>query len=318
LNRYLVTRILAMIPVVVLVTLFVFVMGRMIPGDPLLQLVPPEEARNLTPADMERMRRAYGLDAPIPVQYASWMIGLAQGDLGTSIRTRQPVAHLIAQRLPITGQLALMSMLISLSLGIPLGVIAALRPRTVTDSFASITALVGVSMPNIFLATLLVFVFAYTLRWMPSGGFIPFAASPLDSLKHTLLPAVTLGTALMGSVMRITRTSMIEVLNLDYVSTARAKGLSERRVIYGHALKNAFIPVLTVIGLQIGGILGGSFIVEQIFAIPGVGRLAVNSIFARDYPVVQGVVLFIALVYLVINLVVDLIYALLDPRIRYI
>ena len=316
-NRYLLTRLLSMIPVVLLVTLFVFVMGRLIPGDPLLQLIPPEEARTLTADQLQRMRQAYGLDDPIPVQYANWFVGLVQGDLGNSIRTQQPVVHLIIQRLPVTGQLALLSMMISLSVGIPLGVLAALRPRTTSDSIASITALIGVSMPNIFLATALIFIFAYTLRLMPSGGFVPFASAPLESLKYTLMPAVTLGTGLMGSVMRITRTSMIEVLNLDYISTARAKGLSEQRVIYRHALKNAFIPVLTVIGLQIGGILGGSFIVEQIFAIPGVGRLAVNSIFARDYPTVQGVVLFIALVYLAVNLIVDLVYAALDPRIRY-
>ena len=316
-NRYLLTRLLSMIPVALLVTLFVFVLGRMIPGDPLLQLIPPEEARTLTADQMERMRRAYGLDQPIPVQYASWIVGLVQGDLGNSIRTQQPVVDLIVQRLPVTGQLAVLSMLISLTFGIPLGVIAALRPRSATDSVASITALIGVSMPNIFLATVLIFVFAYTLRMMPSGGFVPFATAPWESLRFTLMPAITLGTGLMGSVMRITRTSMIEVLNLDYVATARAKGLGERRVIFRHALKNAFIPVLTVVGLQIGGILGGSFIVEQIFAIPGVGRLAVNSIFARDYPVVQGVVLFVALVYLAVNLIVDLIYAALDPRIRY-
>lgn len=316
-TTYLATRLTSMIPVVLLVTLFVFFLGRMIPGDPIMQLIPPEEARTLTPEQIEGMRRAYGLDRPIAVQYLSWIGDLGQGDLGRSIRNRQEVTFMVAERLPVTGQLALMSMIISLAIGVPLGVVAALRPRSALDSVTSVTALVGVSMPNIFLATVLIFIFAFTLQVMPSGGFVRFTDAPLESLKHALLPAITLGTGLMGSVMRITRTSMIEVLGLDYVATARAKGLAPHRVLFGHALKNAFIPVLTVIGLQVGGILGGSFIVEQIFAIPGIGRLAVNAIFARDYPVVQGVVLFIALVYLVVNLVVDLVYASLDPRIRY-
>jgi peptide/nickel transport system permease protein len=316
-TNYLITRLTSMIPVVLLVTLFVFFLGRMIPGDPVMQLIPPEEARNLTPEQLDGMRRSFGLDRPILVQYFSWIGDLARGDLGRSIRNRQHVTFMVAERLPVTGQLALMSMMISITLGVPLGVLAALRPRSSLDSVTSVVALIGVSMPNIFLASALIFVFAYTLQIMPSGGFIRFSDAPLESLKYALLPAITLGTGLMGSVMRITRTSMIEVLGLDYVATARAKGLAPARVLFAHALKNAFIPVLTVIGLQVGGILGGSFIVEQIFAIPGIGRLAVNAIFARDYPVVQGVVLFIAIVYLVVNLLVDLIYAALDPRIRY-
>lgn len=315
--QYLANRFLSMIPVVFLVTLFVFIMGHMMPGDPLLQLLPPEEAQQLSRADLERMRAAYGLDRPMFVQYGEWLTQLVQGDFGLSLRNRQPVSFLVIERLPVTFQLAVMSILLALLVGIPLGVYAALRPRTIVDSSASVTALLGVSMPNIFLATVLIFVFAYQLRWFPAGGYTSLQENVGESLWLMLLPAFTMGTALMGSIMRITRASMLEVLNLDYIATARAKGAGENNVIYRHALKNAFIPVITVLGLQIGGLLGGAFIVEQIFAIPGLGRLTVNAIFSRDYPVVQGVVLFFALTYLFVNLFVDVVYAWLDPRIRY-
>ena len=316
-TKYLISRVISMIPVVFLVTLFVFILGQMIPGDPLLQMIPPEEAQKLSREDLDRMRAAYGLDRPIFVQYAEWLLRLAQGDLGSSIRTRQPVFGLVMERLPVTVQLAVMSMVLALMVGIPLGIYAALHPRTMSDTGASVISLLGISMPNIFLATVLIFVFSYSLRWLPAGGFVPLRANVGESLLLMLMPAFTMGTALMGSIMRITRASMLEVLNLDYISTARAKGVSEGSVVYRHALKNAFIPVMTVLGLQIGGLLGGAFIVEQIFAIPGLGRLTVNAIFGRDFPIVQGVVLFFALTYLFVNLIVDLAYAWLDPRIRY-
>lgn len=316
-NQYILKRLVLMIPVALLVTLFVFILGQLIPGDPLLQMIPPEEAQQLSREDLANMRAAFGLDRPIIVQYVDWLSRLLQGDLGASLRTRQPVLNLIIQRLPVTIQLTVMSMFIALIFGIPLGIYAALRPRTVSDSVASVVALLGISMPNIFLATVLIFIFSYTLQWIPAGGFVPLSTSVSQSLLLMLMPAFTMGTSLLGSIMRVTRASMLEVLSLDYIATARAKGASERIVVYRHALKNAFIPVMTVLGLQIGGLLGGAFIVEQIFAIPGVGRLTVNSIFGRDFPVVQGVVLFFAITYLVVNLLVDLAYAWLDPRIRY-
>jgi peptide/nickel transport system permease protein len=316
-TKYLISRVIAMIPVVFLVTMFVFILGQMLPGDPLLQMLPPEEAQKLSREDLDRMRSAYGLDRPIFVQYADWLVRLAQGDLGSSIRTRQPVFDLVVERLPVTIQLTVMSMVLALLVGIPLGIYAALHPRTLSDTSASVISLVGISMPNIFLATVLIFIFSYTLRWLPAGGFVSLVSDPGKSLLLMLMPAFTMGTSLMGSIMRITRASMLEVLNLDYIATARAKGASPRSVVYRHALKNAFIPVMTVLGLQIGGLLGGAFIVEQIFAIPGLGRLTVNAIFGRDFPIVQGVVLFFALTYLFVNLIVDLAYAWLDPRIRY-
>lgn len=316
-NRYIAKRLLAMVPVALLVTLFVFILGQLIPGDPLLQMIPPEEAQQLSRADLDAMRAALGLNRPIFVQYMDWLVRVLQGDLGASLRTRQPVSNLIVQRLPVTLQLAIMSMVIALIIGIPLGIYAALRPQTISDSVASILALLGISTPNIFLATVLIFIFSYTLQWIPAGGFVALQANMRESLLLMLMPAVTMGTSLLGSIMRITRASMLEVLGMDYIATARAKGASGQTVVYRHALKNAFIPVMTVLGLQIGGLLGGAFIVEQIFAIPGLGRLTVNSIYGRDFPVVQGVVLFFAITYLMVNLLVDLAYAWLDPRIRY-
>lgn len=317
-TTYLARRVLAMIPVAFLVTLFVFVLGHMIPGDPLLQLLPADEVQRMTLADLEAMRAAYGLDRPVLVQYGEWLVRLFQGDLGASLRTRQPVMGLIVERLPVTAQLTIMSMVLALVLGIPMGIYAALRPRSPGDTIASIMALLGISMPNIFLASVLIFVFSYSLRWISAGGYVPLGQDVGQSLLLLLMPAFTMGTSLLGSIMRITRASMLEVLSLDYIATARAKGVSERNVMYRHALKNAFIPVLTVLGLQVGGLLGGAFIVEQIFAVPGLGRLTVNAIFGRDFPIVQGVVLFFALTYLVVNLLVDLAYAWFDPRIRYV
>lgn len=316
-SRYLAARLVSMIPVVFLVTLMVFVLGHLIPGDPVLQLIPSEEAGRLTPKDLGGMRAAYGLDRPLPVQYVDWLGRVLRGDLGRSLRTRKPVLDLILQRLPVTAEVAFFAMLLSLSAAIPLGIRAALRSGTAEDTAVSIIGLVGLSTPHIFIASVLIFVFSYTLNLLPAGGYTPPFADPGRNLVMMLMPAFTLGTGLMGSVMRITRTSVVEVLRTEYITAARAKGVVERRVLYRHALKNAFIPVTTVIGLQIGALLGGAFISETIFAIPGVGRLAIGSIFARDFPVVQGVVMFVALLYLVINLVVDLVYAWLDPRIRF-
>jgi peptide/nickel transport system permease protein len=316
-RSYFSTRMISMIPVVLLVTFMVFIMTHLIPGDPVMQLIPPEEVNNLTPADFARIRNELGLDRPLLVQYVDWLGRVAQGDLGRSLRTREPVASIIVQRLPLTLQLALVGMVLSLSIALPLGVLAAVRRGSITDSFASVFGLLGLSTPNIFLGIVLIYFFTLKLRILPSSGWVPFTEDSLLSLKHMLMPGFVVGTALMGSVMRITRTSMLEVLRTEFITTARSKGLPERVVIYRHALKNALIPVTTVIGLQVAGLLGGSFIVEQIFALPGVGRIAVGAIFARDFPVVQGVVLFFALLYLFINLIVDLLYGLLDPRIRF-
>jgi peptide/nickel transport system permease protein len=315
--QFIVRRLLSLIPVLVLVTGFVFVLGRLLPGDPVLQLIPPEEAANITEQDLAGLRALHGLDRPIAVQYVSWVGNAVRGDLGYSMRSHRPVSVTVSERLPVTLQLAAMAMLLAVVVGIPLGIVAALWPRTVVDSAASVTALAGLSMPNIFVGTVLIFVFAYTLQWLPSDGFVPLGRSVRLSLTHMILPAITMGTAMTGSIMRMTRTSLLDVLSMNYIATARSKGLAEQTVLVKHALKNALVPVVTVIGLQIGTLLSGSFITEQIFSLPGVGRLAVSSIFSRDYPVVQGVVMLFAVSYLLVNLIVDLLYAWLNPRIRY-
>jgi peptide/nickel transport system permease protein len=316
-RRYVLMRVLSMLPVALLVTFMVFMMSRMLPGDPVLQMIPPEEATQLSPADLARIRTELGFNRPLLVQYADWLSRVLQGDLGRSLRTREPVQKIIGQRLPLTIELAAVGMVISLTLALPLGIWAAIHRGKLRDTVASVLGLLGLSVPNIFLGIVLIYLLSYKLRLLPSSGFVPFSESPLQSLKLMLMPGFVVGTALLGSVMRITRTSMLEVLRSEYIVTARSKGLAERVVIFRHALRNAFVPVVTVIGLQIAGLLGGSFIVEQIFALPGVGKIAVGAIFARDFPVVQGVVLFFAVLYLFCNLGVDLVYGWIDPRIRY-
>lgn len=316
-RRYVATRLFWMVPVALLVSFMVFVMARMIPGDPVLQMIPPEEALNLKQEDLDRIRHQMGLDRPMLIQYGEWLNRLAHGDLGRSLRTREPVQEIIQRRLPLTIQLASTGMVMSLLIAIPLGIWAAVRRGAFQDALASVIGLLGLSVPHIFLGIVLIYVFTFRLRLLPSSGFVPLLENPLQSLKLMLMPGFVIGTGLMGSVMRTTRTSMLDVLRSEYITTARSKGLAERTVIYKHALKNAMVPVITVIGLQTAGLLGGSFIVEQIFALPGVGKIAVGAIFSRDFPVVQGVVLFFSVLYLVINLIVDMLYGLIDPRIRY-
>ncbi|ACZ38116.1 nickel ABC transporter permease [Sphaerobacter thermophilus] len=311
--RYIVRRILAMLPVLFLVSVIVFSLIHLTPGDPAITML-GEEA---TPEAVAALRAKLGLDQPLPVQYLRWVGSVLQGDLGRSIRSNQPVSEAIAQRLPVTLELAILSVLIGVAIAIPVGIVSAMRRNSPLDTASTGAALLGVSLPNFFLAILLIFIFSVHLRWLPPIGYTPLADGVLDNLKRMLMPAITLGTALSAIVMRMTRSSLLEVLDQDYVRTARAKGLAEMRVIRVHALKNSLIPVATVVGLQIGGLLGGAIITETIFALPGIGRLLVDSIFQRDFPLVQGVVLFTSLAFLVVNLLVDLLYAFLDPRIRY-
>lgn len=314
---YLAKRLLAMVPVLVIVTFLVFFMTRLIPGDPINLMIPMDEIDKFSKEDLARVRSAYGLDQPIYVQYVKWMERVFHGDLGRSMRTKEPVVQVLQKRLPATVTLALLAMLFPLLISIPLGVLAAVKARTPADTAATVLALAGVSTPHIFLGVALIYIFAFRLRWLPTSGFIPLTQNLKLGLALMIMPAFTMGTGLMGSVMRITRTSLLEVLRQDYITTARSKGLAERVVLFKHALKNAFIPVLTVIGLQISGLLGGAFITEEIFSIPGVGRIAVGAINSRDYPVIQAVVLFFAAIHLVANLVVDIMYGWLDPRVRY-
>ena len=309
---YIIKRLIAMLPVLALVSLIVFTIIHLTPGDPALIML-GEEA---TPQALAALRHELGLDQPLPVQYLVWLSHVLRGDLGRSIRTNQPVIEAITQRLPVTLELTTLAMVISIMAAIPAGIISATRRNSASDLISTTLALLGISMPSFFLAILLIFVFSLKVRWLPPMGYTPFQKGVWENLRGMVLPAVTLGTAAMAIVARLTRSTLLEALQQDYIRTARAKGLREQAVIYSHALKNAMIPITTILGLQIGFLLGGAVITETIFALPGVGRLVVASIFERDFPLVQGVVLVLALMHLVINLIVDLLYAYLDPRIR--
>lgn len=312
-GAFILKRLIGMIPVLFLVSVIVFSIIHLTPGDPALMILGEE----VTPEKLVALRRQLGLDQPLPVQYGVWLSDVLHGDLGRSVRTQQPVIEAIGERLPPTIELTILAMIVSLAIAMPAGIISAVRRNSASDMVSTTMALFGISMPNFFLAILLIFIFALKLRWFPPIGYTPIAENWVANLRGMVLPAVTLGAATAALVSRQLRSSLLEVLGQDYVRTARAKGLGERMIILAHALKNAMIPVTTIIGLQVGALLGGAIITETIFVLPGVGRLIVDAIFARDFPIVQGAVLFLALVYLFANLVVDILYVFLDPRIRY-
>jgi peptide/nickel transport system permease protein len=312
-GKYILRRLLHMIPVLLIVTLFVFSLLHLTPGDPAVTMLGQEA----TPEAVAALRARLGLDDPLPVQYVRWLFSAVQGDLGRSIHSNQPVTEAVLERLPVTVQLAVMSIIIALIIAIPVGIISAIRRNSFIDSGATTLALAGVAIPNFFLAVVLIYVFSVQLGLTRVSGYTPFTEDPLSNFGSMILPSITLGTALAAIIMRLTRSSLLEVLDEDYVRTARAKGLKQASVIRTHALKNALIPVVTIVGLQIGALLGGTVITETIFSLPGIGRLIVSSIFRRDFPLVQGAVLFVALAFLFTNLIVDLLYAYLDPRIRY-
>lgn len=302
-----------MVPAAFLVTVAVFSIIHLTPGDPALIIL----GEDRTPDAVAAIHQQLGLDQPIYVQYWIWLSNVLRGDLGRSFTTHQPVEALIGQDLPASLELGLTALVWSLLVAIPLGTVAAIRRGTLVDYLATGIAVGGVSIPNFVIGIVLIFLFSVTLRIFPFGGYVPFTTDPFESLRHVLLPALALGTAGAAITMRFTRSSMIEVLNNDYIRTARAKGAGWLRVVFAHALKNALIPVVTIVGIQIGGILEGAVVTETIFTWPGVGRLAVESIFNRDYQVVQAIVLMAALSFMVANLLVDLAYAWLDPRISY-
>jgi peptide/nickel transport system permease protein len=312
-TAYVVRRLLLMVPVAFLVTVGVFMLIHLTPGDPALIML----GEDRTPQAIAQIHQQLGLDKPLYVQYEIWLGRLAHGDLGRSITTHEQVTGAIFDRLPATLELGIVSLVWSLIVAIPLGTIAAVRRGSLVDQVATGLTVAGVSIPNFFIGIVLIFVLSVSLRLFPFGGYVPFTQDPVESLRHVILPAIALGTAGTAINMRFTRSSMIEVLNHDYIRTARAKGASWRRVVFVHALKNALIPVVTIIGLQIGGIIEGAVVTETVFTWPGVGRLAVESIFNRDYTVVQGIVLLAAFSYMVANLLVDLAYGWLDPRISY-
>lgn len=306
-------RVLLMLPVAFLVTVGVFMLIHLSPGDPALVLL----GEDRTPAAIADIHRRLGLDQPLYVQYVIWLNHIVHGDWGRSITTHEPVSSAILDRLPATLELGIVALTWSLLVAIPLGTVAAVRRGSFADRLATGISVAGVSVPNFFIGIVLIFGLSVTLRWFPFGGYIPFTENPFESLRHVALPAISLGTAGTAINMRFTRSQMIEVLNLDFIRTAYAKGASWRRVVFIHALRNAVIPVVTIVGIQIGGIIEGAVVTETVFTWPGVGRLAVESIFNRDYTVVQGVVLIAAFSYMIANLLVDLVYGWLDPRISY-
>ncbi len=299
-------------PVLLLVTAGVFALLHLTPGDPIDTMM--SESADATAK--AHLRKELGLDQPIYVQYVRWMGRVLRGDLGRSIRNGEPVIENVSRRIRPSLQLALLAMTISLLVAVPLGIVSAVRRNTAADRVGTTFALFGICMPNFLLALLLIFVFGVTLRWLPISGYVDPMEEGFDGLRSLILPAVTLGLALGAVITRTLRSSLLDALAEDYVRTARAKGLSEWVVVRSHVLKNALIPVVTVLGLQLGTLIGGAVITEYVFALPGVGRLVVDAVFARDYPLVQGVILLIAIAFIVSNLLVDLLYGWIDPRIR--
>jgi peptide/nickel transport system permease protein len=311
--RYVGGQLLGTLPVLLILSVGVFLMLHLTPGDPVDIML----GQDATPEARTALRAELGLDQPLPIQYARWLANVIRGDLGRSIRTHQPVLEAIVSRLPVTIELSLLALFLSLAIGLPAGVLAAVRRNSSLDLASTGVALVGVSLPSFFLGILLILVFALWLRWVPPSGYTPMVQDPLMNLKQMFMPALALGAALAGIVARLMRSSLLEILGTDYMRTAHAKGLSRQDAVVTHGLKNALLPVVTVVGLQVGALLGGAILIETIFALPGIGRLAVDSIFARDFPIVQGVVLFLALVRIASNLGADLLYARLDPRISF-
>jgi peptide/nickel transport system permease protein len=311
-TRYVLRRLGAAVIVLFLASVLVFLGVRALPGDPVLALA--GEQRD--PAVLDQIRHKYGFDQPIPVQYVKWLGNAVQGDFGTSTKSGLPVAQTILDRIPITLELAALSVLFAVILGITAGVIAAVRRGSVADYASSSLALFGLSVPHFWLGLMLILLFAVKLRLLPASGYVSFADDPIENLRRMIMPAFVLGTGFSAIVMRQMRSSMLESLSADYVRTARAKGLSEREVIGAHALRNSLITVVTLIGLQLGALISGAVITEQIFVIPGFGKLTIDSVLQRDPAVIQAVVLIAAAGYVIVNVIVDLLYSFLNPRIR--
>lgn len=318
-GHYVVRRALATVPVVLLVTMLLFALRTITPGDAATVAIGQEGDLTKTQyaATLAHLRHQYDLDKPLPVQYLLWVGHALTGDLGRAYSSHQPVRDEIAQRLPVTLEIGLLSLALSWLIAIPAGVIAAQRRNSAADVIARLIGLFGLSLPSIFTSFALIYLLAVRVHWFPPSGFVPLSQSLGGNLKSVALPVLTLGSAAAAGVMRLTRSSLLEVLGQDYLRTAQAKGLRERSVVWRHAMRNALIPIVTLVGLEFGGLLGGAFIVESIFSLPGMGKLAVDAIYAREYPTVQGVLLLTTLTYLAANFAVDLVYGLLDPRIRY-
>lgn len=310
--NFLPRRLLQLIPTLFLVSVMIFMLQQLLPGDPALVMAGEEK----DPEVIEQIRKQYRLDQPLPVQYLYWMGGVLQGDLGESMRIKQPVASLIADKLPVKLQLATMAMAFALLIGIPAGILSAVKKGTAWDTAANIFALWGLSTPNFWLGILLIFLFSVQLGWLPASGWVSPFEDLGQSLATTVMPAFVLGNAIAAVLMRHTRSAMLQAMSADYVRTARAKGLRERAVVLRHALRNALTPVITLGALEFGTLLSGAVLTEQVFSVPGFGKLIVDAVFNRDYAVVQGVVLVTATVYVLLNLLADVLYVLVNPRLR--
>ncbi len=313
-GRYIATRLLSLVPVLLGVSIIVFFMIRLVPGSALQMFLGTQV--EATPEQMEELKRLFGEDKPVPVLYLEWLGRILQGDFGYSLRTGRPVLPDIASRLPLSIEITLMALVLALAIGIPLGVLSSLRQRPVMDLSIRVIGLLGLSLPQFWLAALMVLAFSELRGWIPLGGFVSLAADPVRNLRMLLLPSLAIGIGLAAVIMRYTRNSMLEVLQSDFVRTARAKGLRPSVVILRHALRNAILPVITVAGFNTGYLLGGAIVIEEVFALPGMGRLALYAIYQRDYPVIQAIVLVIASLFVLVNLATDLAYASADPRIR--
>ena len=314
-GKYILRRLFLVLPTLLGMSLLIFFIVHMLPGD-VVDAIAGMDASTSVEAKAA-LRHSFGLDEPLPVQYLRWMGNLLQGDFGKSYTTGQPISLTLLQALPITSELALLAILMSVIVAVPLGIVSAIQRNSQIDFWARISGLIGLAFPNFWLATMFLLITSVVFHWVPSIFWISPLKDPLGNLQQMFLPALALSVQLMAIEMRMARTTMLEVLRQDYVRTARAKGLAETVVYSKHALKNALIPVITVIGIQMGNLMGGSVIIEQIFGLPGVGWYLLQGIFTRDFPIVQVTALFLATVFVVINLTVDLSYAFLDPRITY-
>ncbi len=315
-RQYTIKRIGLFIPTVLLVTVIVFVVMRLIPGDPALAILSADDAV-YTQEELAQLRAELGTDRPIPIQYFEWIGGILQGDFGTSYWWGGPVMERLGQRIPVTIELAILGILLAVVCAVPLGVISAIKPDSPLDYLSRVFTLVGISIPTFFSGILLTLVLIRAFGWLPPLGYEDIWEDPWTNIKQLMLPALALGFYDMAFIARVTRSSMMEILREDYMRTARAKGLREIMVLSRHGLKNAVLPVLTISGWQFGRLFGGTVIIEKIFLIPGVGQLLIDSIYQRDFPTIQAVIVIVALSIVVVNLLVDLLYGWLDPRIRY-
>lgn len=311
---YLIRRILLSIPTILIVTLIVFVLVRIVPGDVVDLIIGTQNY--LSEEQIQKMYQDFGLDKSVFLQYFFWLKSILTGNLGVSLRTGEDVATLIMQRLPVTLELALLSILFSIAIGIPLGIVSALRKNTYIDNSIKVLGLIGLSSPAFWIGTLFIVLFSFYFDNFTIFGYVSFIENPLKNLQIFLLPSFTLGLMIAAQILRMTRTSMIDTLNMDYIKVAYSKGLGKNSVIYKHAFRNALAPIVTVTGIQLGYLFGGSIVIENMFALPGLGRLLLQAVNQRDYPVIQGIILFIVIIIILMNLLIDFIYTVIDPRVN--